>query len=81
MIARSEEAASLGWGVRVDVEAFAVNNDVVVVPAEDGEVVRVGAAAMAPGGDVVRLKAIPGGATVGSACPAVAMQDETAQLR
>ena len=45
MIARSEEAASLGWGVRVDVEALAVNNDVVVVPAEDGEVVRVGAAA------------------------------------
>ena len=63
----------MGWGVRVDVEALPVNNDVMVVPAEGGEVVRVSATAMAPVGDVVRLEAIPGGATVGSTCPAVAV--------
>ena len=36
-----QEASALGWAVRVDLVAVAVDDDVVVVPAEGGEVVGV----------------------------------------
>jgi hypothetical protein len=56
-----------------------VDDDVVVVPAKGGEVVCVGGAALAPGGDVVGLEAVAAGAAVGGADPAVAVQDVAAE--
>jgi hypothetical protein len=44
----SVESSSLGWCFGVDGEAFGVDDDVVVEPAQGGEVVGVGDAAVGP---------------------------------
>jgi hypothetical protein len=73
VVSWSEEASWVWWGVGVDFVAFAVDDDVVVVPAEGGEVVGVGGAALAPGDDVVRFEAVAAGTAVGGADAAVAV--------
>ena len=70
----------MGWRVGVDLVSEAVDDDVVVEPAQGGEVVRVMITAGGSGPDVVDLEAVPGVATGNSAAP-VAVFDETAHLR
>jgi hypothetical protein len=56
-----EELSALGWGVGVYAVSGAVDGDVVVVPAQRRQVVRVVAAAGSPGDDVVGLEPVAGG--------------------
>ena len=59
--------AELGWGVGVDGVAEAVDDAVVVVPAEGGEVVGLVGSAGGLVGDVVGLEAVAGCASVDGA--------------
>ena len=70
----------MGWAVWVDVVAVAVDNDVMVEPTQGGQVVWIVSTALAAGDDVVGLEPVAGSATVGCACPTVAMEDESSQL-
>ena len=72
------EADASVLGVAVEGVAVLVDDDVVVVPAEGDQIVRVGGSALAPGGDVVDLEPVSAVAGVGSALVAVAMEDGSA---
>ena len=61
------QSASLGWTGGVDAVAVAVDGDVVVEPAEGGEVVGVVVASACPGVDVVGLEPVAAGAAVDGA--------------
>lgn len=51
----------------VDLEASFVDDDLMVVPAEEDQVVLVGRPSLTPGDLVVGLEAVPAGAAVGGA--------------
>jgi hypothetical protein len=70
------EAESAWWCVGFDVISHTVDDDVVVVPAEGGEVVGICASALGPGDVVVGLEPVAGDASVGCAA-AVAVEDES----
>lgn len=72
-VRRPHEAAAPSGRVRIDPEPMPVDNDVVVEPAQGGEVVGVGSAAVRGLNNVVGLEPIAGGAAVGRAA-AVARQ-------
>lgn len=55
------------WAAGVELVAVGVDRNVVVVPAQGGEVVRIMAAAVGPRGDVVRLQAVPAHASIDGA--------------
>jgi hypothetical protein len=59
----------VGWGVGVYLVAVAVDRNVMVVPAQRGEVVRVVAAAVRESGDVVGLEAVAACTSVYDTCP------------
>ena len=62
-----EEPAAVWWCVGVDAVSFAVDGDVVVVPAEGGEVGGGVFSAVTSGGDVVGLEAVAAAAGVDDA--------------
>lgn len=74
-----EELSALGWCVGVDLVAVAVDDHVVVVPAEGGEVVGVVGAALVPGDDVVGFESVAAGAS-GDGAGAVALGHESADV-
>ena len=57
-----EESAALGWRGGVDAETLAVNDDLVVEPAQGGQVLRIRATIARPRNHVMDLEAIPGDA-------------------
>ena len=71
-----EEASSLGWAVGVDSVSVAVDDHMVVVPTEGGEVVGVVGAASRFWGDVVGLEPVAGLASVGGAGSSITVEDE-----
>jgi hypothetical protein len=62
-------------GVVVELIAPLVDDDLVVVPAEGGEVVGVGGTVVGAVVDVVDLESAGGVAPIGGAHPVVAVQD------
>ena len=75
----SEESASLGWGGGVDRKASSMDHDMVVEPAQGGEVLCVGCSAVGPGHDVMRLEPVPADTALGGANTAVTGEDETSE--
>lgn len=73
-----EEFSVVGWAVGVDLVAELVDDVVVVVPAEEGEVVGVVGAAGVAGDDVVGLEAVSAGASGDGADALVAVVDVAA---
>ena len=69
------------WALRVDSHPHLVDGNVVVVPAQGYEVVRVVIAAMGSRPDVMRLDPVPALAAVDLAAALVAMEDEAANRR
>jgi hypothetical protein len=55
-----------------------VDDDVVVVPTQGYEILRIGGSALGPGGDVVDLEPVSAVAGVGSALIVVAVEDGSA---
>jgi hypothetical protein len=72
------EADASVLGVVVEGVAVLVDDDVVVVPAEGDQIVRVGGSALAPGGDVVDLEPVSAVTAVGGAPVVVAVDDGSA---
>ena len=73
------EAESSGRGGWLDGVAHTVDDDVVVVPAEGGEVVGVGSTVLGPGGLVVGLEPISADASV-CAASSVTVEDCPAEF-
>jgi hypothetical protein len=63
------------FGVVVEGVVLLVDDDVVVVPAEGDQIVRVSGPSLAPGGDVVDLEPVSAVAAVGGAPVVVAVDD------
>ncbi len=69
----------MGWCGGVDGESSAVDHNVVVVPAQGGEVVCVGWSALGPGVDVVGLEPVSADAAFDGADASVSVEDEAAE--
>jgi hypothetical protein len=69
----------VGWAGRVDVVASSVDGDVVVPPAEGGEVFEVVGSALTAGDDVVDFEPISGSASVDGAA-LVPVENKTAEF-
>jgi hypothetical protein len=76
-----DESAPAWCGVGVDGVAVAVDDDVVVEPAQEGEVVGVVRSAVDSSSDVVGLEAVAAGATVGSSHAGVPLMNQPAYPR
>jgi hypothetical protein len=74
----SLEADASVVGVGVDGVTPLVDDDVVVVPTQGYEILRIGGSALGPGGDVVDLEPVSAVAGVGSALIVVAVEDGSA---
>jgi len=75
-----EESAAVGWGVGVEVIAHPVDDDVVVKPAEGGEVVGLCSSALRERDDVVGLESVVAGAAVDHT-PLVSPKNESSESR
>ena len=77
---RPGEPTAVGWRIRVDHVAGAVDGDVVVVPADGREVVGIVRAAPRPRYDVVGLEAIARPASIDGAA-AISLGDDGSDAR
>jgi hypothetical protein len=64
--------------VLIDLEASFVDDDLMVEPAEEDQVVLVGAPALTPGDHMVGLESVSAGAAVGGAGPRILVQQRPA---
>jgi hypothetical protein len=60
-------------------ESLLVDDDLMVVPAEGDQIVRVGGSALAPGDEMVDLESMRAGTSVGLAREPVAVEYESSQ--
>ena len=77
----AEESSPLGWRFRVDAVAHPVDHDVMVEPAQGGEIGGVVVAAVGSPSYVVGLEPVVARAAVGGAGSAVSVQHEPAYRR
>lgn len=70
-LGRSFESDSSVFGVGVGLVSVLVDGDVVVVPADDDEVLLVGVPVLGPGGEMVGFETVSAGAAVDGAAVVV----------
>ena len=65
-------------GVLIDLEALFMDDYMVVVPAQEDQVVLVGGPSLGPGDHMVGLETVSAGAAVGGAGPPILVQQGSA---